>query len=607
MAGIPYIPSSAPFTPEQRAWLNGYLAGRFSNAETGELAPPGAAAPAPAKEPLLVMYGSQTGSAEGLAKKLAKAAAAQGFVSRLMELNDYAKVDLATESRLVVVTSTWGDGEPPDNAVNFWNFLKDEAAPKLDQLNYAVLALGDKNYSQFCGAGKNFDERLAALGARRIHDRLDCDVDFETTAAGWIDGLWAKLKVGAATGLPETSDGNSAATGPASIAPNSATPKSGTLTELPWSRKNPFPAKLITNRKLNGPDSAKDTRHFEISLAGSGLTYEVGDALGVCATNDPALVADLFSALGCDGEEAVTDPDGVETSLRHALLKTFTITKPPQALLKELVTRTGNAELLNLLAPANQTKLADWLWGREIIDVLLACPGAGLSALEFTSYLAKLAPRLYSISSSPKAHPGEVHLTIGAVRYESHGRARLGVCSTFLADRVALGETPVPVFVQTSHGFRLPANGNTPIIMVGPGTGIAPFRAFLEERRAAGALGKNWLFFGDQRAACDYLYREELETMQAEGVLTRLDLAFSRDQPQKIYVQDRMLAEATELWSWLEAGAHFYVCGDAKRMAKDVDVALHRVVETVGRKSADEATAYVAQLKKDKRYQRDVY
>ncbi len=600
MASIPFIPGSAPFSPEQRAWLNGYLAGMFSDANLGA---PGesSAAEAQPKEPLLVMYGSQSGSAEGLAKQFAKQADQKGFAPQVMELNDYSKVDLTRESQLVVITSTWGEGDPPDNAMEFWNFIKEESAPKLENLNYAVLALGDTNYTEFCGAGKNFDERLAALGAKRITDRIDCDVDFEDTAEKWICELWGKLKGGQASSLSR--DGAAATNGSAQISTADAPVEQETM----WSRKNPFSAKLITNRKLNRAGSAKDTRHFEISLEGSDLQYEVGDALGVYGLNCPELADEIIAGLGCDGEEAVLDSDGNETSLRHALITKSVITKPQSALVKYFAEKSGAADLQSLMLAENKDKLNDWLWGREVIDLLVGYPSVKLEPGEFVGMLGKLQPRLYSISSCPNAHPGEVHLTVAAVRYESLGRGRRGVCSTHLADRVKLNESPVPVFIQKSQGFRLPENKDLPVIMVGPGTGIAPFRAFLEERRVSGAKGKNWLFFGDQKASCDFLYQDELEAMQAEGVLSRLDLAFSRDQKEKIYVQTRMLEAASELWGWLEAGAHFYVCGDAKRMAKDVAEALHKVIATEGGKTPGQAAEYVSQLKKDKRYQRDVY
>jgi sulfite reductase (NADPH) flavoprotein alpha-component len=370
-----------------------------------------------------------------------------------------------------------------------------------------------------------------------------------------------------------------------------------------FSRNNPFPAKLITNRKLNAEGSQKETRHFEISLEGSGLDYEAGDALGVWPSNCSELVADILQALGCDGEESVKLSSG-EFPLRRALTEKLDISKPSAELLQHF-TKT-NSELRDLLSPERKDDLKKWLWGRGVIDLLLENPAVKLTAAEFSALLKPLTPRLYSISSSPKAHAGQVHLTVNVVRYESFGRARKGLASTFLADRVAT-ETPVPVFIQTSHGFRLPANGGTPVIMVGPGTGVAPFRAFLHERCAVAAAGKNWLLFGEQHAATDFYYRDELEKMFSDGHLTKLSTAFSRDRAEKIYVQNRMHENAVELWSWLEAGAHFYVCGDATRMAKDVDDALHKIIETAGGKSADEAKSYVAKLKADKRYQRDVY
>jgi len=604
MPGIPYIPSSAPFTAEQRAWLNGYLAGLFADANLGEPRLAGQSAAATPSEPLLVLYGSQSGTAEGLAKKFAKEATTKGFAPRVMELNAAAKLDLTREARAVIITSTWGDGEPPDNATDFWSHISADSAPKLDNLSYAVLALGDRNYAEFCGAGKRFDERLEKLGAKRIHPRVDCDLDYEAPARGWMDGVWPALLT--------TAQGSESVISRSVISPNGSGPNTGSLmtdsliTSPSYSRAHPFPARLITNRKLNGAGSAKDTRHFEISLQGSGLSYEVGDALGVMPQNCPALVDEVICALGCDGEEGVNEPSGKETSLRIALLRCFQITKPGSSFVQSMAGKAGDAELQSLLEPASKADLEKFLFGREVIDLLLRCPSAKFAAKEFVSLLGKLQPRLYSISSSPKAHPGEVHLTVAAVRYESHGRVRKGICSTFLADRVET-DTPVPVFVQVSHGFRLPTDGTKPVIMIGPGTGIAPFRAFLEERRATASPGKNWLFFGDQQKKCDFLYQEQLEGMLAEGSLTRLDLAFSRDQAEKIYVQTRMLEQGAELWRWLEDGAHLYVCGDAKRMAKDVDAALHEVIEKVGGRTGDQAREYVSKLKSDKRYQRDVY
>ncbi|HSI14264.1 MAG TPA: sulfite reductase subunit alpha, partial [Chthoniobacter sp.] len=515
-----------------------------------------------------------------------------GFAPKLVDMAKYESVDLAKEENILVITSTYGDGEPPDNAHAFWNFLQGESAPPLAHLNYSVLALGDTNYSAFCQFGKNCDERFEKLGAKRVHPRVDCDVDYETPAKAWADGVLAALasSVGAALADAASDSAESAAL------------------EAPqgWSKKNPFPARLLANRLLNGDGSGKEVRHYEISLAGSGLSYEAGDALGVMPANCNALVGDVLAALGCDGEEAIKTPDGTETSLRLALTQQYDITRPTSELLRAAAERgAAGGELASLLDPARKDDLKKWLWGREIIDVICGL-SQPFTAAELTPLLKKLQPRLYSISSSPKAHPDEVHLTVAAVRYDGYGRARKGVCSTFLADRCA-DNTPVPVFVQTSHGFHLPANGDVPVIMCGPGTGIAPFRAFLEERRATGAKGRNWLFFGDQKRSTDYLYQEQLEGWVTDGHLARLDLAFSRDQAEKIYVQSRMLESAAELWSWLDSGAHFYVCGDASRMAKDVDAALHQIAETAGGLSKEAAAEYIQKLKSEKRYQRDVY
>jgi len=374
-----------------------------------------------------------------------------------------------------------------------------------------------------------------------------------------------------------------------------------------YSRKNPFPASLKVNRLLTGEGSEKETRHFELALHGSGLHYECGDSLGVFATNCPQLVDDMLRALHFSGDEPVQGTDGSAKPIRQALIEDYAITQPDKKFLKLLAEKADAAPTLSemLHDPLRKKDLDDYLWGLEIIDFLLQHPSAHFTPDEFVGTLRKLQPRLYSIASSLKAHPEEVHLTIAAVRYASHGRKRKGVASTFLADRVS-NDTPVPVFVHTAKGFRLPEDGSTPIIMVGPGTGVAPFRAYIEERRITGATGKNWLFFGEQRSQSDFFYREEFEAAVAAGDLT-LTTAFSRDQSHKIYVQHRMLEHAADIWKWLQEGAHFFVCGDAARMAKDVDTALQQIVEQQGDQSPESAAAYIEGLKKDKRYKRDVY
>ncbi|HVS50970.1 MAG TPA: sulfite reductase subunit alpha [Opitutaceae bacterium] len=595
MLTVPVIPESAPFTAEQRAWLNGYLAGLCSRGPVNPVAaganPPAAATLAP----LTILFGSQTGSAETLAKRAAKEAGKRGFAAMVLDMAQTDLAKLAAEKNLLVITSTYGDGEPPDNAKPLHAALAAGAAdpapaPRLASLRFSVCALGDTNYTQFCKCGADFDAFLEKLGATRVAPRADCDLDFEAKFSAWLDAALTSL-------ASDKGPATSAAQAPAPIETKLATHHSSLAGETGFSKKNPFPAPVIAARNLNAAGSAKQVYHVEFSLADSGLAYEAGDALGVLPHNCPELVAEVLAALGCDGEEAVAAPDGSTTSLRRALTELYDLGKP-------------SADLLALLAPAAVGRVVDAgsaATPHHVIDLLLARADVKLAPADFVRTLRKLQPRLYSISSSPRAHAGQVHLTVGAVRYELAQRARKGVCSTFLADRVVPGESRIGVFVHSNKAFRPPANGDTPMIMVGPGTGIAPFRAFLAERRAAGAKGKNWLFFGDQRAATDFLYRDELLAAQTDGLLTRLDLAWSRDQQEKIYVQHRMLENAAELYAWLEQGAHFYVCGDASRMAKDVDAALHQVIVIAGKKSADEAAAYVQALRTAKRYARDVY
>jgi sulfite reductase (NADPH) flavoprotein alpha-component len=595
---IPFIPDNAPFTPSQRAWLNGFLAGMYCQTA----APAGAALPTVAVKPKLnVLFGSQSGNAESIAKRLAKEAKKQGYDATISALEKATPAALAQEQCALIVTSTWGEGDPPDNAVQFWEQLKAENDLKLAGLNYSVLALGDTNYQHFCGFGKTLDSRLEALGAKRILDRVDCNVDFEAGAARWQTGIFEALKtldlVGSAPSLNGSGNGAAplAETAPAEEEP------------LGYSRRNPFSARLLVNRKLTGEGSEKDTRHYEISLQGSGLAYEAGDALGILPTNSPELVDEMLMALGYDGEEEVSSPEGEKMPIRLALLREYQIRVPHLEFLNAMAEHDAADQYLKELINSEvRTELDKFLWGREIIDFLVESPGVKFAPEEFVSLLKKLQPRLYSIASSLKAHPEQVHLTVDTVRYDTHGRKRKGVCSNFLAERAGK-DTPVPVFIQISKHFRVPENGDLPIIMVGPGTGIAPFRAFLEERKATGAKGGNWLFFGAQKSSCDFFYQEELEAYRSDGILTRFDTAFSRDQNHKIYVQNRMRENAQELWNWLEQGAHFYVCGDASRMAKDVDKALHEIVKSAGGRADEAAGEYIQKLKSDKRYQRDVY
>ncbi len=604
-----FIPDSAPFTGEQRAWLNGFLAGLFAAPLKN---PPPQVLPT-TKPSLTILFGSQTGSAEQLAKTISREAEQRNFAPRVLPMNEFAKIDLKLEPRLLLVTSTWGEGDPPENAVSFWQYLNSEAATKLDHLNFSVLALGDSGYADFCGAGRKFDARLEQLGAKRFYARADCDKDFESAANLWMGGLWPALEtiagevVGQTSCLPAGLPGPvfagrmPAAAGwkPAPLLP--LEPANGKTHSSIFTRANPFPARLISNKKLN--EGAKETRHFEISLADSGLTYETGDALGIAPSNCPELVSQLIQKLGGDGEEEVVTSKGIKISLRCALQRDYEIHKISLPFLKAVSEK--NEKLRALLLPENKPKLDEYLSGRDVLDLLTDFP-AKFSASDFVASLRQLSPRLYSIASSPKAHPRAIHLTVAIVRGQSHGRLRKGICSTFLAERVC-EKTAVPIFVQSASHFRLPKNPDLPVIMVGPGTGIAPFRAFLQERMAVGARGRNWLFYGHQHAATDFFYRDELLAAHQKEILTRLDTAFSRDQAEKIYVQHRLLENAKEVWSWLNEGAHFYVCGDALRMAKDVDAALHKIAEEAGGLSKEKSAAFVQDLRNSKRYQRDVY
>lgn len=595
MPTSPTLPANAPFTAEQQAWLNGYLAGLFSGSTAVQSMPSGANA-ADSKGRLWILFGSQTGTAEGLARKTAKAAAAKGWDPLVLALNDTPDDALKQAGVALVITSTWGEGDPPDNAAAFWTRLNAPDAPRLECLNYAVLGLGDRNYSDFCGAATKFDTRLAELGGKRLVAAAACDTDYQAAAAGWLEAFWPL-----ADNVSHSSVSISASPARESLEPLGARDCSPR-----HDKTHPFPGRLRMNRKLNRPGSDKDTRHLEIAIDPSRLSYEAGDALGVRPTNCPVLVEELMATLGYHGDESVAFDDGSSLALQSALVSRFSISQPSSETIRLIASTARNAVLTELLAVDSKTALNEWLWGRDLVDVLKFCGAPKIPLTDLIATLPLLRPRLYSISSSPKAHADAIHLTVAVVRYEAHGRVKRGVCSTFLADRVPQ-DGEVPVFVQTSHGFRPPTTPETPMIMIGPGTGIAPFRAFLQDRHASGAPGRHWLFFGDQRRSMDFLYEEELTAWRDQGFLTRLDLAFSRDQAEKIYVQDRMRENAAEFWRWLEEGAHLYVCGDAKRMAKDVDKALHDLIATQGGLSAEAASAYVQSLKKAKRYQRDVY
>jgi sulfite reductase (NADPH) flavoprotein alpha-component len=581
------IPSHAPFSPEQNAtlsslltgftteqssWLSGFLAG---------ISPQASAEPAP----LTVLYGTESGNSEALADKTVKAAKKKGLKASMKNLADLSPSDLAKFDQMAVIISTWGDGEPPEAVEVFYKaFLKD--SPDLKGTRFSVCALGDTSYEQFCEIGKIFDTRLEALGSERLTVREDCDVDFDDSFAAWLDRL-----------LDKVGQGGVVVNDFAAVA---------SIPTVEYSKKNPFPAEVLDTVLLNGEGSAKETIHLELSLEGSGLEYEAGDALAVVPVNAEDVVTDLLIATGFSGTEEIEIKGGDKLPLGAALRSRLDITALSRAIARKYLALAPNPGLEKLLSDDSMSEFREWIRGRQIIDLVETFPIKELTAQQFGGILRKLPPRLYSIASSPKAHPGEVHLTVAAVRYEGHGKDRKGVASTFLADEAPAG-TKVEVYVHRNMNFRLPADDATPIIMVGPGTGIAPFRAFVEDRAERGAKGESWLFFGDQKYSYDFLYQLEWQDHLKEGNLTRLDVAFSRDQPEKVYVQDLMRANSREIFEWLKKGAFFYVCGDAERMAKDVHQTLIEIVTEHGDLSNEEAITYVDQLKKDKRYQRDVY
>ncbi|GHC90049.1 bifunctional nitrate reductase/sulfite reductase flavoprotein subunit alpha [Novosphingobium pokkalii] len=567
--GLPVVPPAAPLAPERRLYVNGLLAGLHARAET----PPPTV---PAGLPVLVAWASQTGRAEALAQDVAQVLAAQGHAPRLACLADLAPADLAQAGHALFVASTFGDGDPPDCATAFWQALQAASAPRLESLRFAVLALGDASYDAFCGFGRALEARLLALGAQSLAPRQDCEPDDD--AAPWQAQVLAALPQGMAK-------------------PGAPAAPMPTI-----DRRHPFAAPLIRNHRLSGPGSAKDVRHLRFDLTGSGLSYKAGDALGVWGVNDPATVAAILDHLRLDAQESVVL--GEETLvLEEALLHRREITRPARAVLEALARIDPAAGFAPLLAAERKADLERWLWGRQVLDALQAM-SVRLPAQALVDALRPMQPRLYSISSSPLALPDAVDITVSAVRWAMDGAPRGGACSTHLADRCA-GDARL--FVQPTQGFVLPQDDAAPVIMIGPGTGIAPFRAFLQHREHRGATGHNWLFFGEQHRASDFYYRAEIERWQAKGHLARLSLAFSRDGADKVYVQHRMREEAAELWRWLQDGACLYVCGDAAHMARDVEATLIVVACDQGGLSPEAAQVFVEDLRRAGRYCRDVY
>ncbi|PIC64539.1 sulfite reductase [NADPH] flavoprotein alpha-component [Sporosarcina sp. P13] len=581
-------------TKSQQSWLSGYLtavsAGASSSpsADVAVLERPVIEVPTSVKE-ITILYGSQTGNGQGVAERAAAKLKEQSFEVTIQSMSDFKPNTLKKIEHLLLVVSTHGEGDPPDTALPLYEFLHGRRAPKLDHLHYSVLALGDSSYEFFCKTGADFDQKLSELGATSLAPRVDCDLDYDEPAAQWLAAVEVSLQI--------QTGGQSAA---ATVAVESTSSSQ-------YSRTNPFKAEVLENINLNGRGSNKETRHLELSLEGSGLTYQPGDSVGIFPENNSELVDAIIGEGRWNPEETVEiNTQGERRALRIALLNHFEITVLTKPLLEKLSNYSKSEQLKQLVDPANIEELRAYIDGRDVLDALTDFGPLSASEQQFVGILRKLPARLYSIASSLEANPEEVHLTIGVVRYEAHGRDRQGVCSIQCAENLKPGDT-LPIYIHKNDNFRLPENAETPIIMIGPGTGIAPFRSFIEERSETGAEGKSWLFFGEQHYVTDFYYQTEWQNYVKDGALTRLDVAFSRDTDEKVYVQHRMKQASSELYQWIVDGATIYVCGDEQNMAKDVHATLLEILQQEGGKSLEEAEQFITQLIQDKRYQRDVY
>lgn len=592
-------------TETQQIWLSGYLTALNSSAASmtasanvqsvpTDAVPLAAIAQPVISKEVTVLFGSQTGNAQRLSKVLSKKLEERGFQVTLSSMSDFKPTNLKKVRNLLILASTHGEGEPPDNALPFHEFLKSKRAPQLEDLQFSVLSLGDSSYEFFCQTGKDFDLRLEELGGKRFCPRTDCDLDYDEPAAQWIESVLSTLN--AAFEAPT-----------AATAVHLATAETIPAQQSAYSRTNPFEAEVLENLNLNGRGSQRETRHLEISLEGSNLQYEPGDCLGIYPENHSDLVAAIIKALNLKPEEPVTvNKNGEVRSLQEALFFNYEITVLTKPLVEQAAKFSANTKLHELLKPEHDHELRAYLKERDLLDLIEDFSPWEASAADLVSILRKMPARLYSIASSSKANPDEVHVTIRTVRYEAHGRNRYGVCSVQTSERVKPGDT-LPVYIHDNPNFKLPSNPEAPIIMIGPGTGVAPFRAFLQEREEIGADGKTWLFYGDQHFLSDFLYQVEWQKWLKKGVLTRMDVAFSRDTDKKVYVQHRMLEKSAELFQWLKAGAYVYVCGDEKYMAHDVHASLLAILEQEGGMSPEQATAYLVDLQQQKRYLRDVY
>ena len=569
------------YSPLQLAWASGYLAAKSEGGQQLATAPQSAAS-----STLTILYGSQTGNAKGVAEQVLAEAQQQGINAELVNMGDYKAKNLKNETHLLIIASTNGEGEPPDDAIALHEFINSKRAPKLENLQYSVLALGDSSYEYFCQTGKDFDEKLAALGAKRINDRVDCDVDYANDAKNWQQKNLTDVK--------ETMQ----ATANVVQLPGTNLSASANV----YGKENPYTASILANQKITGRDSNKVVQHIEIDLTDSGITYQPGDALGVWPVNAADLVAKLIKELDLDGSKQVNLREQ-SVELAFALAEKLEITGLTNGVISKWNELAKSEQLALLLA--DKQALREFVNRKQLIDLVTTYP-ATVSEQQLADTLSALTPRLYSIASSQADVEEEVHLTVGLVEYQEGDERRVGSASGFLIEQLEVDDE-VKVFIEHNNNFRLPQDSNTNIIMVGPGTGVAPFRAFVQQRDAEQAAGKNWLFFGDQTFTQDFLYQVEWQSYLKSGALSKIDLAFSRDQAEKVYVQHKLKQNGAQVFEWLEQGAHFYICGDMQYMAKDVHQALVEIISEFGNKSEQDAEDYLKQLRINKRYQKDVY
>jgi len=575
---------SAVLSREQLLWINGYFQGLLVSSGNTTKTTTSAPIQAKSSEQLKILYGTHTGRSKTIAGKLAEKLAGRGVEVQSVALDEYKTKQLTSEINLVFIVSTHGEGEPPAMAEDFHGFITGKRSPQLPNLKYSIVALGDKSYKLFCKTGIDIDQALAKAGAKSILPILTLDVDFEDEVDQWINqfiDVFAEI--------------------PANLSQGNTT-VDNSLKSVDYTRKNPFRATVIDKVKITGRDSDKEVYHVELSLEGSGITYEPGDSVGILANNPPALVESILKQTGFNGTELVTVKEG-EFSLQEALTDRLEITVLNREVIQKYQGRTGNTKLQEILE--NEVLHDQYLYGHDVLDLLEDFPFQ-FAVQEFADILRSFPPRLYSISSSQSAVGDEVHVTVATVRYSYKGRERAGACSTYLADRIDI-DSQVSVFIEKNPAFKLPENEKTPVILVGAGTGVAPYRAFLQQREANNQKGKTWLFFGERRFHSDFLYQVEWQKLLKDGYLEKIDVAFSRDQEEKVYVQHRLIERQKEIFDWLNEGAAIYLCGDMKQMARDVQKTLLRIFETEGGMSEEKALEYLKKLKKEKRFQTDVY